>query len=75
VIGFVHRESAWKRLQARSGLADAEWRARLTALATRVGHTDPNLADEVTTRTQLHSDENFLYGLEIVLDGIAARLS
>ena len=66
VVGFVHRESAWKRMQGRSELDEAGWRAQLDALVAE--------GDELSMRMQLHSDESFLYGLEIVLDGIAARV-
>ncbi len=74
VLGFIHRESAWKRLRARSGLDDEEWRARLETLAARSGQQEPELADGLLTRAQLHGDESFQFGLEIVLDGIAIRL-
>ncbi len=74
VFGFVHRETAWKRLRRQSGLDDQEWRGRLDDIINRTAINDPGLAAEAATRMELHDDRNFLFGLDMFLDGIATRL-
>ncbi|MFC8239699.1 TetR/AcrR family transcriptional regulator C-terminal domain-containing protein [Streptomyces chartreusis] len=81
VIGMSTTEAAWLSTAARSGETEAEFIARLMPAAqhTAAAHEHPAEAyaeamtaatDPVTLR-----DEKFAYGLEVVLDGLAPRLT
>jgi AcrR family transcriptional regulator len=75
LFGFVHREIAWNQLRERIGLTVEEWAARLRSYVERVGDQDPELAEQMSARMELHGDESFEFGLECILDGVAARVS
>jgi AcrR family transcriptional regulator len=61
VVGFVHRETAWERLRSRSGLD-------------RAAEQDAALAEHVAVRLELTSRDSFRFGLDCLLDGVAARV-
>ncbi len=75
INGFVYRESAWNRLRQQSGLDERRWTARLEGLVQRTAEQDQEVAAQTADRLQLHGDYGFEFGLNIVLDGIAARLN
>ncbi len=75
INGFVYRESAWNRLRQQSGLDERQWTARLQGLVHRTAEHDEEVAAQTADRLQLHGDYGFEFGLNIVLDGIAARLN
>ena len=74
VVGFAERRSAWEQLKQRAGL-EGKWEDHLAQYLADAQARDAELAEYVKTRIQLTSDANFDFGLECVLDGIAARLS
>jgi AcrR family transcriptional regulator len=61
VFGFLHREIAWEQLRRRSGLD-------------RAAERDEALADHVAVRLELTSPDAFRFGLDCLLDGVAARV-
>ncbi len=75
INGFAYRESAWNRLQRQSGLDKRQWEARLEGLVERTADQNRELAAQTADRMVLHGDYSFEYGLNVVLDGIAARLA
>jgi AcrR family transcriptional regulator len=75
VSGFIQREVAWEQLTQRSGLSDADWAARLRGYAEHAREVDPQLAEQIPIRLELHGDRSFDFGLECFLDGVAVRLS
>ncbi len=75
INGFAYRESAWNRLQRQSGLDMRQWQARLEGLVERTADQNRELAAQTADRMVLHGDYSFEYGLNVVLDGIAARLA
>ena len=74
IVGFVHREVAWQQLQQRSGRSAREWNRRLQEYARQAGARDRQLEQEITIRFELHDDASFEFGLNCLLDGIAALL-
>jgi AcrR family transcriptional regulator len=74
INGFVYRESAWNRLRRQSGLDERQWTARVEGIVQRTADQDQEAAAQTADRLRLHSDYGFEFGLNIVLDGIAARL-
>ena len=74
IVGFLHREAAIERIRLRSGLTDGQWRQRLKRLVAQTAGTNTYLADEMVVRQNLHRDNSFSFGLERVLDGIAALI-
>jgi AcrR family transcriptional regulator len=74
VFGFIHREIAWEQVRRRSGLTDAAWVARLRRYARQADEQQPGIGDEIVARLELHDDASFDFGLELFLDGVAARL-
>lgn len=81
VIGMSTTEAAWLTTVARSGESEAEFVARLLPTAQQVSagydhlaaagpETSAQAADPAKLR-----DDKFAYGLEVVLDGLALRLS
>lgn len=75
VFGFIHREVAWQQLRQRSGRTPEEWARRIADYTQAARADEPQLAAEITSRTGLHSDASFEFGLACMLDGIAARLA
>lgn len=75
VMGFGHRETAWMQMIRRSGLTPDEWGERFrTYLDQVVRGTDPELARRLEARLDLRGEAEFEFGLQCLLDGIAARL-
>jgi AcrR family transcriptional regulator len=75
LFGFVHREVAWDQLRRRTGFTEEQWTARLRGHLEQAARQDPDLAQEMAVRLKLHGDQSFEFGLECILDGIAARVS
>ena len=73
--GFAHRETAWQQVRRASGLDEAQWAGRLRGYLDRATAHDPMTARLIGARLRLTSDESFEFGLECLLDGIAARLA
>ena len=73
IVGFVHREHAWHEVIRRSGLTAAEWTRQLNGLVAETAATRPELAEQMHARIDLHSDASFDFGLDCLIDGIAAR--
>lgn len=75
LFGFAHRETAWQQARNHSGLDDAQWTARLRRYIDQAASQDPATAQLLSARLHLASDESFEFGLDCLLDGIAARLA
>ncbi|MEU9253687.1 TetR/AcrR family transcriptional regulator C-terminal domain-containing protein [Streptomyces sp. NPDC048270] len=78
VIGVTTTESAWLTSVARSGQTEADFIARLAPTAQQTdGHAHPGEppADAGPADPSGMRDEKFAYGLEVVLDGLALRLT
>jgi AcrR family transcriptional regulator len=75
LFGFVHREVAWDQLRQRSGLTHEQWTSRLRGHVEQAAHQDPDLAEQIAARLELHGDQSFEFGLECLLDGIVVRVS
>jgi hypothetical protein len=73
LYGFVHRESAWKRLKHRSGADEAQWQRPLQG-EMQSGPRGPGVEQRLT-RHQLWAEPSLDFGLDCLIDGIAARLS
>jgi AcrR family transcriptional regulator len=72
LTGFVLRRSAWEDAKDRSGGRE-DWSGRFEEYVASVGEQDPELAAYLQTRAQLTSTEQFVLGLDCVLDGIGRR--
>lgn len=75
IFGFLHREVAWEQLRQRSGRTTDEWANRLADYSQDVAASEPDIAEQITSRFKLHSDASFEFGLTCMLDGIAAQLA
>jgi AcrR family transcriptional regulator len=73
IIGFIHREHAWHELVRRSGLPDRQWTRLLADLISDRAREDAHLAEQMRARIDLHTDHSFAYGLDCLIEGIAAR--
>ncbi|MFE3555024.1 TetR/AcrR family transcriptional regulator C-terminal domain-containing protein [Streptomyces sp. NPDC059193] len=71
VIGVATTESAWLTTVVRSGQTEAEFIAHLARASQPAG--EPEGAEAVNPGS--FRDEKFAYGLEVVLDGLALRLT
>jgi AcrR family transcriptional regulator len=74
IFGFLHREIAWEQLRERAGLGEDEWRARLQAYLEEAADEDRSVAEQMAERFGLVSRESFEFGLDCLLDGIAAHV-
>ncbi|WP_419996890.1 TetR/AcrR family transcriptional regulator [Streptomyces boninensis] len=78
VIGTATPEAAYLSLIARSGKTEQEWVAGLRPAFDEASQEHPRLRAGRSARADLPPqrirDESFAYGLERVLDGLAARL-
>src|SRR5262249_31480452 len=77
VNGFAQREAASEEVRRRSGMTEAEWYTALAAYFQHIlssGHY-PTLARVVSESAEIDADASFDFGLECVLDGIAARIA
>jgi AcrR family transcriptional regulator len=74
VSGHVQRASAWDAVIQRSGFAGETWRERFLAYLDTIRASDPRLAAQLQARLDLSSEDEFLWGLDRLLDGIAAQI-
>ncbi|WP_158850908.1 TetR/AcrR family transcriptional regulator [Saccharothrix deserti] len=79
VVGMTTSEAAYLSLLARSGQTEQEWADSVRSTAEQAVRDHPRLRDEYAARrgddpAKLR-DDNFTYGLDRVLDGLAARVS
>lgn len=75
LFGFAHRETAWQQVRKTSGLDEGNWAARIRRYLDRAASQDPATAQVLGARLHLTSDQSFEFGLDCVLDGIAARVT
>lgn len=75
LYGFVHREIAWEQAREQSGLTQRQWTARLRSYVDRARLDDPDFAEPWEASETLVSDDNLDFGLDCLLDGVAARLA
>ncbi|MFE9406414.1 TetR/AcrR family transcriptional regulator C-terminal domain-containing protein [Streptomyces sp. NPDC006530] len=79
VTGMATSEAAWLTMLARSGQSEREWVERLWPAAERAAQAYPRLrkgyADQRGKDPSATRDENFVYGLERILDGLEVRLT
>ncbi|MFK4068405.1 TetR/AcrR family transcriptional regulator [Streptomyces sp. NPDC029674] len=79
VIGIAASEAAYLSLIARSGRTEQEWVAGLRPAFDEAARQHPLLREGSAARADTHPqrirDEDFAYGLDRVLDGLAARLT
>jgi AcrR family transcriptional regulator len=73
VFGFAYRETAWDQLRRRSGFTDKQWQERLGRYLAQAKKQDAALARALEARLRLVGDDSFEFGLDCVLEGIAAR--
>jgi AcrR family transcriptional regulator len=76
VLGFVQRELSEKAYIRQSGVSEEEWRAASEPYVKSLLATGkyPTLARFIYSEELGDQDANFDFGLECILDGIAARL-
>ena len=75
VSGFVERETGWWAPMPRTTAGDAQ---RDTSASDRTTQTagDPSASPQhLAARASMHSDESFAFGLDCLLDGIAAHIA
>jgi AcrR family transcriptional regulator len=73
IYGFLQREMAWRQLTSRTGPATA---GSATSLAGRAPQGGRALtATSLAARTRLAGEESFAFGLNLLLDGIAALVA
>lgn len=79
VIGIATAEAAYLSLIARSGKTEQEWVAALRPAFDEATRAHPRLRAGSSAQRDVHPqrirDDNFAYGLDRVLDGLAARLT
>ncbi|MGW0807350.1 TetR/AcrR family transcriptional regulator C-terminal domain-containing protein [Nonomuraea sp. NPDC002799] len=78
VLGVSTSEAAWVSMVARSGQSEQEWAERLWPAAERAVRAYPRLRARYEAQrggdVATSNDDAFDYGLQRVLDGLAARL-
>ncbi|MET7608049.1 TetR/AcrR family transcriptional regulator C-terminal domain-containing protein [Streptomyces avermitilis] len=76
VLGSVAAQQALRRAEQRTGLSEEEWQRSMGPYITEVlaAGEHPMLARRVHEAEELHPDVEFAFGLDCVLDGLAARL-
>jgi AcrR family transcriptional regulator len=73
LLGFIHREIAWEQLRQRSGLTNKQWTARLRRYLQGASANDRLLATQIEARLRLTTTDSFEFGLDCLLQGIAAQ--
>src|SRR6266700_4941083 len=68
----TQRAAAWDAVIQRSGFAGEAWRERFLAYLDTIRASDPRLAAQLQARLDLSSEHEFLWGLDRLIDGIAA---
>ncbi|GAA2376853.1 TetR/AcrR family transcriptional regulator [Nonomuraea africana] len=78
VIGMSTSEAAFLSLLSRSGYSEQEWVEKLWPAAEAAVQEHPQLREEYAAQRgkdqQQAREENFVYGLERILDGLESRL-
>ena len=74
VSGHAQRSAAWDAVIQRSGFAGEAWRERFLAYLDTIRAGDPGLAAQLQARLELSSEHEFLWGLDRLIDGIAAQV-
>jgi AcrR family transcriptional regulator len=75
VMGFAQNDAALAEAQQRSGQTSQEWAQGMADYVSGALVDDPRAARLVAKRMTLSRDRAFEFGLDCLLDGIAARLS
>src|SRR5215469_1479596 len=77
VDGFAQHEAAPEEIRRRTGMTEAEWRAAFAAYLQQILSSGqyPTLARLIAGNAEISADATFEFGLECVLDGIAARIA
>jgi AcrR family transcriptional regulator len=75
LYGFVHRELAWEHARRQSGLTERQWSARLRGYVEQARVEDPDYAEPWEARVTLAGEDSFEFGLDCLLDGVAARIA
>ena len=77
VFGAVATELAERQAIRRSGLTERQWQASVAPYLKQVFSSGlyPHLARQVTEGAETDAGQRFAFGLEVVLDGVAARSS
>jgi AcrR family transcriptional regulator len=76
VLGSVAAQQALRRAEQRTGLTEEEWQHSVGPYISQVlaAGQHPMLARRVLEAEELDPDVEFAFGLDCVLDGLAARL-
>ena len=76
VLGSVAAQQAPRRAEQRTGLTEEEWQRNVGTYISEVlsAGKHPMLARHVIEAEELNPDIEFEFGLDCVLDGLAARL-
>ncbi|WP_406343600.1 TetR/AcrR family transcriptional regulator C-terminal domain-containing protein [Streptomyces sp. NBC_01578] len=76
VLGSVAAQQALRRAEQRTGLSEEEWQRSVGPYISEVlaAGEHPMLARRVLEAEELDPDVEFTFGLDCVLDGLAARL-
>ncbi|MFG3166292.1 TetR/AcrR family transcriptional regulator C-terminal domain-containing protein [Streptomyces sp. NPDC048200] len=77
VLGSVAAQQAVRRAEQRTGLSEEEWQRSVGPYITEVlaAGEHPMLARRIIEAEELDPDVEFAFGLDCVLDGLAARLA
>ncbi|MFC8966505.1 TetR/AcrR family transcriptional regulator C-terminal domain-containing protein [Streptomyces sp. NPDC057094] len=77
VLGSVAAQQAVRRAEQRTGLSEEEWQRSVGPYITEVlaAGEHPMLARRIIEAEELDPDVEFTFGLDCVLDGLAARLA
>jgi AcrR family transcriptional regulator len=77
VDGVAQREAAPEAIRRRTGMTEAEWRAAFAAYMEQILSSGqyPTLARLIARNAEVSADATFEFGLECVLDGIAAHIA
>lgn len=77
VLGSVASQQALRRAEQRTGLSEEEWQRSVGPYISEVlaAGEHPMLARRVLEAEELDPDVEFAFGLDCVLDGLAARLA
>ena len=78
VLGTASAEVATREMARKSGLSEKEWVAEMLEQAKSAAGDYPNMQESVRRRTGSDLDtsltENFVYGLDALLDGLQSRV-
>ncbi len=77
VDGFAQHEAAEEEIRRRTGMTEAEWHTALAPYFQKILSSGqyPTLARLIAENEDIDADASFEFGLECVLDGIAARIA